>query len=91
MEIRMIKTVRPDLIFLAKPGTILRCGEEYDANSNSHGAISGICENGEALGVRPGEFEFVSLPEWVFNIWVAEYPLSVQNATITNQPFPHLS
>ena len=84
LKIIMAKTVRPDLIFLAKPGTILRSGEEYGATANKHGAISGVCENGEKLGVRPGEFEFVSLPEWVFDIWAAEYPLFVQNATIKN-------
>ena len=69
MTIRMLKTVRPDLAFLAKPGTILHGGSEYAATSNHHGAICGICENGEALGVKPGEFEFVEAPEWVLKIW----------------------
>lgn len=82
MKIKMLKTVRPEVPFLAKPGTILRCGEEYEASANKNGAISGICENGAALGVRPGEFVFVSLPEWVFDIWAIEYPLAVQNAGI---------
>ena len=69
MKIRMLETVRPDLIFLAKPGTILRAGKEYEAAANRHGAISGVCENGEVMGVKPGEFEFVEAPEWVLNIW----------------------
>lgn len=69
MKIKMLCNVRPDLIFLAKPGTILRAGMEYEAASNKNGAISGICENGETLGVKPGEFEFVEAPQWVLNIW----------------------
>lgn len=69
MKIKMLCNVRPDLIFLAKPGTILRAGMQYEAVSNKNGAISGICENGEALGVKPGEFEFVEAPQWVLNIW----------------------
>ena len=61
MKIRMLKNVRPDLP-LAKPGTILRAGEEYEAKSNKNGAISGLCANGEYLGVRPGEFVFTEAP-----------------------------
>ena len=72
IRIRMKHDVRPDLIFLAKPGTILRAGMEYNATANKNGAISGICENGEALGVKPGEFEFIEAPEWVLKIWRAE-------------------
>lgn len=68
IRIRMLQNVRPDLAFAAKPRTILRGGEEYPAMTNHNGAISGICESGEALGVRPGEFEFVSAPEWVLKI-----------------------
>jgi hypothetical protein len=41
---------------------------EYQAISNKNGAISGLCENGEYLGVKPGEFEFVEAPEWVLKI-----------------------
>lgn len=65
IRIRMTRTVRPDIPFLAKPGTILRDGMEYPAMTNRNGAISGLCDNGEDLGVRPGEFEFVEAPEWV--------------------------
>ena len=74
MRIRMLETVRPDLPFLAKPGTILTAGEEYEATSNRNGAISGLCENGEYIGVRPGEFVFLDAPDWVRDIWVKEYP-----------------
>lgn len=59
MKIRMLENVRPDLVFLAKPGTILRCGKVYEATENKYGAVSGICENGEVLGVKPDEFELV--------------------------------
>lgn len=69
MRIKMLCNVRPDIPFLAKPGTILRAGEVYEATANKHGAISGICGNGEPLGVKPGEFEFVEAPKWVLNIW----------------------
>ncbi len=59
IKIKMFCTVRPDLFFLAVPGTILRAGEVYEAVTNPLGAVSGICKNGEALGVKPGEFERV--------------------------------
>lgn len=76
MRIKMLTNVRSDfplgLFAGAKPGTILRAGMEYKATSNPHGAISGICENGESLGVRPGEFEFIEAPEWVLEIWRKE-------------------
>lgn len=71
IRIRMRQNVRPDLLFImpCKPGTILRAGMEYSAISNPNGAISGLCDNGECLGVKPGEFEFVEAPEWVLKIW----------------------
>ena len=59
MKIRMLTTVRPDISFLAMPGTILRAGETYEATKNRNGAVSGICDNGNTLGVKPGEFEIV--------------------------------
>lgn len=72
IRIRMTQDVRPDFPFGAivgvKPGTILRAGQEYEATSNAHGAISGICENGESLGVKPGEFEFIEAPEELWKI-----------------------
>lgn len=68
MRIKMLENVRPDLAFLAKPGTILRRGVEYEARTNRNGAISGICENGEVLGVRPGDFVFLEVPDWVKDI-----------------------
>lgn len=69
MKIKMLCNVRPDIPFLSNPGTILRAGEVYEATTNKHGAISGVCKNGAILGVRPGEFEFVYAPEWVLKIW----------------------
>lgn len=70
IRIRMKINVRPDFPLFygalgVKPGTVLKVGMEYEATTNKNGAISGICENGEALGVKPGEFEFVQAPEWV--------------------------
>lgn len=69
MKIKMLCTVRPDLIFLAKPGTVLRVGKVYEAVVNPLGAVSGICENGEWLGVKPGEFEIVEAPDRVLEFW----------------------
>ena len=70
IRIRMRKTVRPDIPFMSNYQTVARQGEEYDAVSNSHGAISAICSNGEKLGVKPDEFDFVEAPDWIWNIWV---------------------
>lgn len=58
-RIRMLMNVRPDLWCSGTPGTILRRNEVYVAWTNSHGAVAGICENGEVLGVKPDEFEVV--------------------------------
>ena len=82
MRIKMVQDVRSDLPFLSTPGTILRFGKIYDASANNHGAVCGKCENGEMLGVRPGEFEFVSLPKWLYDIWAPVFPWSVANAII---------
>lgn len=68
IRIRMLQTVIPDLYFLTRPGSILISGREYDAVSNQNGAISGICGNGEPLGVKPGEFEFITAPDWILKI-----------------------
>lgn len=74
IRIRMLQSVRPDIplgiigLLGEKPGTILRGGMVYQAKSNGNGAISGLCENGVYLGVKPGEFEFIEAPEWVLKI-----------------------
>lgn len=63
LTIRMRFNVRPDAWCGAiggKPGTILRGGEIYPAWTNSHGAVCGICANGERLGVKPDEFDVES-------------------------------
>ena len=62
MKIRMLETVRPEFIFLLSgipQDTILIYGEVYEATQNKHGAVCGICRNGQQLGVKPGEFEVV--------------------------------
>lgn len=69
MRIKMLENVIPYLPFLAKQGTFLCAGAEYEARANKNGAISALCENGEYMGVKPGEFEFVEAPEWVLEIW----------------------
>lgn len=66
MKIKMLETVRPDFPFLltgVSLDTILICGEEYEATQNKYGAVCGICENGQKLGVKTGEFEFVEESE----------------------------
>ena len=85
MKIRMLETVLPDLLFLAKPGTILCAGEEYEARANKNGAISGLCPNGEYLGVRPGEFSFITVPTWVREIWAGVDPRMLDGAEIEEE------
>ena len=82
MKIKMVQDVRSDLPFLSTPGTILRFGKVSEGYANKNGAVSARCENGEILGVRPGEFEFVSLPKWLYDKWAPAFPWSVENATI---------
>ncbi len=88
IKIHMRRTVRPNPIFLAKPGTILRYGEIYSAIANKHGAVIGICENGETLGVAPGEFEFLELPQWLADIWSREESWCVNGAKIHEEDRP---
>ena len=87
MKIRMLENVRPDFpcCITAAPGTILRRDMTYEATSNKLGAICGVCENGESLGVKPGEFVFTEVPQWVYDIWANECPYSVEHATIEQE------
>ena len=74
----MKRTVRSDFpLGGIKQGTVLKADQEYYAYSNPQGAISGICDNGEKLGVKPGEFEFLKAPEWVLRIW-AQYDKKIK-------------
>lgn len=85
--IKMLCTVRPDRFAgfqLGSPGTILYVNEEYAATANKHGAITAICHNGEKLGVKPAEFEFLRLPKWLYDIWAPAWPYSVENAVVVN-------
>ena len=64
MRIKMLMDVRPDALCRMAgigggPDTILKNGQTYDAVTNSHGAVSGVCANGFILGVKPDEFEVV--------------------------------
>lgn len=81
MRIRMLANVRPDLLFLARPGTILRAGQEYEATANPNAAICGICDNGVHLGVKPGDFVFVEAPAWVLDVWAAVWPHAIFKST----------
>lgn len=73
LRIKMLKTLRPNSFFFIATGTpvdtVLIEGHEYAATANSNAAVAGICDNGQTIGVRPGEFEFVEAPEWVLRIW----------------------
>lgn len=72
MRIRMLMTVRPDFAFILPPekrDMILIQGRTYDATTNSHGAVCGVCGCGNVLGVKPDEFEVV---EW--------YPVALEMA-----------
>jgi hypothetical protein len=65
IRIHMLKTVIPDFPFGIKKGTRLLADGIYGATSNSLGAVCGICEGGELLGVKPGEFKFIQAPKWL--------------------------
>lgn len=77
IRIKMLKTVRPDVVFPFQGTgdlcTVLEAGKEYDAVTNRFGAISGICLNGKPLGVKPEEFEFLEAPAWVLNVHHKSY------------------
>jgi hypothetical protein len=60
--------------FVCPPGTVAKGGMEYEGSSNQNGAISAILPNGEKLGLKPGEFEFLEAPEWVLRIWAQHDP-----------------
>jgi hypothetical protein len=52
----LLRTIRGDFPFQAvkaPPGV-------YEAYVNPHGAVSVIAENGEMLGLKPGEFEWLT-------------------------------
>lgn len=76
MRIRMTKTVMTffrDVVFE---------GEEYEATANKHGAICAIDRKGQGVGVKPGEFEFLSAPTWVLDIWKKKHPEMCSNCKI---------
>jgi hypothetical protein len=61
VAIRLLKMVRSDLPF--GPIAVAKAGI-YEAEMNQHGALSVRDCNGDLLGVKPGEFEFVGeIPE----------------------------
>jgi hypothetical protein len=79
LRVRILTTTRGNMM-ISPPGTILREGDEVEAETNPQGAISGLCKNGEWLGLYPGEFEFISAPEWVLRIWAAHIDNSSESA-----------
>jgi hypothetical protein len=56
----MATTIRPDFPF-GHTGLVAVRGEEYEAWTNSHGAVCAVFSDGERLGVKPYEFEVI---EW---------------------------
>ena len=85
MKIRMIKEVRSDIPVFSTSRNVLEFGKTYGATANKHGAVCGRCDNGELIGVRPGEFKFVELPKWLYDKWAPVFPWSVQLATIKEE------
>lgn len=76
IRVRIIKTVKPDMRMLLPDAGASRTanpGEEYDADSNQNGAVSIIFPNGDKLGVKPGEFEFIEAPDWLRKLHAARW------------------
>lgn len=42
---------------------------EYPAGCNKNGAVYVQLPEGETLGVKPGEFEFIKAPAWLLERW----------------------
>ena len=82
MQIRMRRTVRADIIYLARPGTILKKDLDYHATANSDGTVFGICDNGQLLSVSPSDFTFVKAPSWLVEAWKDKFPDCVEGTTI---------
>lgn len=65
-RIRLLREVRSDMppqMGAAFGWKHLDCPPgERDAWCNDYGAVSVKCDDGSWLGVRPGEFEYVTLP-----------------------------
>lgn len=65
LRIVMMRRVAPDAFASLRSGlkktSVLELGGTYEAWTNMHGAVAGICADGGKLGVKPGEFEVV---EW---------------------------
>ena len=73
------------MAFLATPDTFLCAGLEYEATANRNGAISAVCENGVKMGVRPGEFTFVSAPAWIIDIWRTAHPEACRDVVVEEE------
>lgn len=56
--IRLLTDVRGDFPY----GDTFAPAGEIQATCNMHGAVSVLATNGKPLGVKPGEFEYVTLP-----------------------------
>lgn len=71
LKVRMNTVVEPDMpgIFPYKEGTFCLYGHEYYVWVNSYGAVSAILENGEQLGLKPGEFEVIEWHEDYTTLW----------------------
>lgn len=81
MRIRMTKNVMTTFF-----REVLFEGEEYEATANKHGAIFTNDRKAHGVGVKPGEFEFLSAPAWVLDIWKEKYPTMCSKCKIEEEP-----
>ena len=84
VKIRMLENVYPWYpVPLTEP--VLERGKEYQAEANWRGAIFAVTMTGKKLGVKPREFEFLSAPAWVLDIWKKKYPEMCSNCKIEEE------
>ena len=58
------------------------CRQKARIESNDYMDMRDATYEAEQLAVRPGEFEFVSLPKWLYSKWAPVFPWSVEKAII---------
>jgi len=75
LSVRVQRTVSSDLPYVEAQAAK---GVTYPVWVNSNGAVSAILPNGEALGLKPQEFNVVD--------WHRDYPLDVYNLACRDLP-----
>jgi len=63
VRIKVLRNVHGHPV-MTTPGTFATMGKIYEAWTNSHGAVSAICDNGVLLGLYPEEFEVLEYFEF---------------------------